>query len=102
MNRDLLQGLAIGVGLGLAAPILVPTLGRAMRPMARAAIRQGVLTYEKARESMAELGEYAEDMVAEARAGAAEAVHTARDAAGRDAEGTAQPDGRAGADYGGA
>jgi hypothetical protein len=73
VNRDLVRGLAIGVGVGLVAPMLFPTVARAMRPTVNAAIRAGVTAWERGREQLAEWGEYAEDMVAEARAGAAEA-----------------------------
>lgn len=68
MNRDMVKGLAIGVGVGLVAPAMFPALGRAMKPTVNAAIRAGVLAWERGRETIAELGEYAEDMAAEVRA----------------------------------
>ena len=68
MNSDLVKGLAIGVGIGIVAPMLFPTIARATRPGVGAAIRAGVLAWERGREKLAEFGEYAEDMVAEARA----------------------------------
>lgn len=69
VNRDMVKGLALGVGVGLLAPVVFPALGRVARPGMNAAIRAGVLAWERGRETLAELGEYAEDMVAEARAG---------------------------------
>ncbi|MGE5502948.1 MAG: twin-arginine translocation signal domain-containing protein [Actinomycetota bacterium] len=68
MNRDLVKGLAIGVGVGLVAPMVFPSVARAMRPTMGAAIRAGVSAWERGREQLAEWGEMAEDMIAEARA----------------------------------
>lgn len=69
MNRELIKGVAIGVGVAVLAPVVFPVVARAAKPALNAAIRAGVSAYEKGRESLAEFGEYAEDMVAEARAG---------------------------------
>ncbi len=68
MNRDMVKGLAIGMGFGLVAPVVFPTLARAARPSVNAAIRAGIVAWERGRETLAEFGEYAEDMMAEARA----------------------------------
>lgn len=68
MNRDMVRGLALGVGVGLLAPVMFPALSRVMKPTVQAAIRAGVVAWERGRETLAELGEYAEDMAAEARA----------------------------------
>lgn len=69
MNRDLIKGVAIGVGMAVLAPVIFPVVARAARPALNAAIRASVTAWEKSREQLAELGEYAEDMIAEARAG---------------------------------
>lgn len=67
MNRDLVKGMAIGLGAGLLAPVVFPVLGRMARPAMDAAMRAGVSAWERSRETVAEFGEYAEDMAAEAR-----------------------------------
>ncbi len=58
-------GLAIGIGAVLLGPTLLPALGRVLRPAAKAAIKGGMVLY---RETFAEIGEFASDLVAEARA----------------------------------
>lgn len=68
MNRDMVKGLAVGLGVGLLAPMVFPALGRVLKPSVNAAIRAGVVAWDRGRETLAELGEYAEDMAAEVRA----------------------------------
>ncbi len=67
MNSDLVKGMAIGVGAGLLASMAFPAVRRMAGPTMQAAIRSGVMAWERSREQLAEWGEYAEDMVAEAR-----------------------------------
>lgn len=55
-----LTGFAIGVG----AVLLAPTIGPMLRPAAKGIIKAGILAYQ----GLAELGETASDLVAEARA----------------------------------
>jgi hypothetical protein len=62
------KGLAISVGAILLAPVVLPALAGLARPMAKAAIKGGILVYEKSRETAAELSEVFEDLVAEAKA----------------------------------
>lgn len=62
------KGIAIGIGVALLAPVVLPVLAKAGRPLARAAIKSGMLLFEKGRETVAELGEVAEDLIAEAQA----------------------------------
>jgi len=62
------KGIAIGIGAALLAPVVLPVLAKAGRPLARAAIKSGILLFEKGRETVAELGEVAEDLIAEAQA----------------------------------
>jgi hypothetical protein len=59
---------ALGLGLVILTPILLPALVRVARPSARAAIKSGMILYEKGVEVVAELGEVVEDLVAEASA----------------------------------
>ena len=68
MTRETWKGLAIGFGAGLLAPLVLPAVARAGRPTLDAAIRAGLGAWERGREVVAEFGEYAEDMMAEARA----------------------------------
>jgi hypothetical protein len=58
-------GIAVGVGALLLAPTVIPAVGRVLRPAVKAAIKGGMVFY---RETIAEIGEAAGDLVAEARA----------------------------------
>ena len=67
--EDVFEG---GTGTGLAvagamilAPTVLPTVGRLLRPVAKAAIKGGLVLY---RETLAGVGDVAGDLVAEARA----------------------------------
>jgi hypothetical protein len=64
LKKDTGKGVLIGLGVAVAATVLA-TNGR---PMAKAAIKSGMLLYEKGMEKLAELNESLEDIVAEARA----------------------------------
>jgi len=57
-------GLAVGVGALLLAPTVLPAVGRVIRPAAKAVIKSGMVFY---RETLAEVGEVAGDLFAEAR-----------------------------------
>jgi hypothetical protein len=61
------QTLAIGLGVAALAPLVLPVLARAARPAARAAIKSGIIFYERGMEMAAELGEVVDDLIAEAR-----------------------------------
>jgi hypothetical protein len=64
----------IAVGLGavvaavIVAPVLVPAVAAAGRPLAKSLIKGGLMLYEKGREAVAVAGEAAEDILAEIRA----------------------------------
>jgi len=58
-------GVAVGVGALLLAPTVLPAIGRVIRPAAKAVIKGGMVFY---RETLAEVGEVAGDLLAEARA----------------------------------
>lgn len=68
INGNTAKGIAIGVGVALLAPVALAGLAGVGRPAARAAIKAGLLMYEKGLETAAELGEILEDLVAEAEA----------------------------------
>lgn len=63
---DIWTGVAIGVGL-LMAPVVIPMIVSAARPLVKAALKGGFLLYEKGREVMAETMEVAEDLVEEVK-----------------------------------
>lgn len=67
--EDMFKGNAItGVAVGAAAlffgPTVLPTIGRALRPVAKTVIKGGIMLY---RETVAGIGELTTDLVAEAR-----------------------------------
>jgi hypothetical protein len=62
----------LGVVVGIAAAGIVKGLAPAFkglgRPLAKAAIKSGLLVYETGRETLAQIGEVVEDLVAEVKA----------------------------------
>lgn len=50
--------MAIGVGVGILAPFMVPAIRRMTGTAVNAAIRSGVMAWERGREQLAEWGEY--------------------------------------------
>jgi hypothetical protein len=58
----------VGVGVALVAPTVLPAVGAALRPLAKSAIKGGVMLYHSVKETIAEAGEQVNDMVAEVRA----------------------------------
>lgn len=69
---NVLTGLAIGVGSAVLAPALVPILASVAKPLTKAAIKGGLIIFERGKEVAAETQEILEDLVAEARAELAE------------------------------
>jgi hypothetical protein len=62
----------MGAGVVLLAPVAVSLIGSLMRPVAKAAIKGGLMVYDKGREIAAETQESIEDIAAEAKAELAE------------------------------
>lgn len=60
-------GIFLGVGVVLLAPVLLPILGSAVRPLVRRAVKGGMMLYCKGKEAVAEAGEVFDDLVAEVR-----------------------------------
>ena len=61
---DLLKGNVVtALAVGIGAYLLAPTVGPALRPAAKAIIKLGIQAYQ----GLAELGEVASDVAAEAR-----------------------------------
>jgi hypothetical protein len=68
--------MAIGAGMVLLAPVVVPVVASVMKPLAKAAVKGGLLAYENAKVAIAETRETFEDIAAEARAEIAEEQKT--------------------------
>ena len=60
-------GLIAGIGAALLAPIVLPVLGQNGKPLVKAALKEGILLYEKGKEAFAEATDSWEDLVAEAK-----------------------------------
>jgi hypothetical protein len=73
MKSDLTKGIAIGVAATAVTSLLAPALAGVGRPLARTAIKTGIILYERGRELVAEMGETFDDLVAEVRAELSEA-----------------------------
>ena len=71
---NILTGIAFGIGAAVIAPIIIPILSAAVKPMAKVVIKEGILLYEKGKEMVEETRETIEDLVAEARS-EVEAAH---------------------------
>jgi hypothetical protein len=65
---DSVKGLAIGLGAAILIPVVLPVVAAVARPLARAAIKTGIMMFEKGRETVAEMSEVVEDLIAEAKA----------------------------------
>jgi hypothetical protein len=72
LKENVLTGLAIGVGAAILAPAVLPALAGAAKPVLKAAIKVGLVLYEKGKETFAEMSEITEDVIAEAKAEVAE------------------------------
>jgi hypothetical protein len=55
-KADIWTGLAIGTAL-LVAPVVIPVVATAVRPVLKAALKGGILVFERGRETIAEIGE---------------------------------------------
>ena len=74
LKGNILSGLAIGIGAAVLAPTILPILVGAAKPLLKAAIKGGIVLYDRGKESFAEVGEVVEDLVAEVKAELAEAA----------------------------
>ena len=57
-----------GIGAIALAPVVIPVVAKASKPLAKAVIKGGLLAYAKSKTIIAETGEVLEDLVAEAQA----------------------------------
>lgn len=88
MNRGFLMGAALAAGAVLLVPGVAVALGRAGRPVVRAAMKTGAVAFTEFRRAGAEVYEHMEDIAAELRAEMAEAERAAEaaDAGAAEAE----------------
>jgi Protein of unknown function (DUF5132) len=85
---NLATGLAVGVGAVILGPTVIQTMGRMLRPAAKAVIRGGMIFY---RETLSEIGEMASDLVAEVTAELDGEAHAGRVRAAEEPKPTARP-----------
>ncbi|MEW6664940.1 MAG: DUF5132 domain-containing protein [Thermodesulfobacteriota bacterium] len=71
-GTQLLTGLAIGAAAVLLAPVVLPALSGALKSLAKAGVKGGLIAYEKSRVALAEAKESLEDLTAEAQSELAE------------------------------
>jgi hypothetical protein len=58
------MGVAVGIGTVLLGPVVLPVVGQILRPAVKAAIKGGMVLYDQ----LAQIGEVAGDLFAEAHA----------------------------------
>src|ERR1700738_2873724 len=68
LYRTIVTAVLAGVAGGLMAPLILPRLERNLRPATKSLFKTGISLYERGRERGAEMGKFASDMMAEARA----------------------------------
>ena len=61
-------GIGIGLGIAILGRTALDPFREAGRPLLKAAVKGGIRVYERAQESLAEIGEVVEDVVYEVRA----------------------------------
>jgi Protein of unknown function (DUF5132) len=61
-------GILVGVGVALAAPIVLPAAATGARPLAKALIKGALVMVDSVKELVAEAGEQLSDLVAEVQA----------------------------------
>ena len=61
-------GIIAGIGAVVLAPVLIPAIAKIAKPIAKTALKSGIMLYEKSKAAVAEAGEVFEDLVAEAQA----------------------------------
>jgi len=91
MNRNFLLGAAVAVGAVMLVPGVAGALGRAGKPLLRAAMRTGSVGYDEFRKAGAETYEHMEDIAAEIRE-EMEAERAAAEAEAEAAAADADPD----------
>lgn len=67
LGESLLPNLLVGAAVIVLAPVVIPAVLAGLRPVAKTAVKGGVLIFEKARETVTDVGEHISDLMAEAR-----------------------------------
>ncbi len=80
------SGLAIGIGAAVIVPAVLPVLVRVGKPLAKAAMKSGLILYNTGREMASELEEIAGDLWAEAKAEAEEEIESEAESEGEEEE----------------
>lgn len=66
---EVLENLGIpGIAAIVLLPVIVPVAGKVAKPIAKAAIKGGIVLYEQGKGVIAEVGETLEDLITEAKA----------------------------------
>ena len=68
------SSVAVGAGVVLLAPLVIPVVAGLMKPVFKTVIKGGLITYNKVKETTAEAIESMEDLAAEAKAELAESA----------------------------
>lgn len=76
-KADIWTGVAVGVGL-LLAPVVIPVVAAAARPVVKSLIKGGFMVYDKGCEIVAEAVEMVEDLAAEAKSEVAAELASAK------------------------
>jgi phosphohistidine swiveling domain-containing protein len=72
--EEIVEDLGIpGIAAIVLLPVIVPVAAGVAKPIAKAAIKGGIVIYEKGKGVIAEIGETLEDIVSEAKAELSEA-----------------------------
>lgn len=66
-KKNVVTGVAVGLGVSVILPRLLPILAEAAKPLAKGVMKSGLLCYEKSREIIEEVGETTEDLWAEVK-----------------------------------
>lgn len=64
---DVWTGVAVGLAI-MAAPVVIPMIAAAARPLLKAGLKGGFLLYEKGREAVGNMKEMVEDLTEEVKA----------------------------------
>jgi hypothetical protein len=68
LKSNIIVGVSAALAVTVLAPVLVPVMATAGRPLAKSLLKGGLMLYEKSREALAMAGEAVEDMLAEIHA----------------------------------
>jgi Protein of unknown function (DUF5132) len=68
MFKGGVPGILVGIGVALAAPILLPAAATGVRPLAKVLIKGALVMADSVKEVVAEAGEQLTDLVAEVQA----------------------------------